>query len=73
MSAKHDPKWTRARIDMARQLAKEPGGYASYYPPLRWLLEQGFAEVREGRYSDSYRLTDAGRKALGELVALREV
>src|SRR5690348_10761306 len=43
-----------------------PGHYASYYGPLKWLLEQGYAEKKDGRYSDIYRLTASGRDALAK-------
>jgi DNA-binding PadR family transcriptional regulator len=59
-------KLTKARIGMMDQLAREPGSYASYYPPLKWLLENGLAHKTEGKYRDRYELTDAGRNALAE-------
>lgn len=54
---------TRARQEMLEQLAKEPGYYASYYPPMKWALLQGYAKERKG----GYELTDAGRQCLAQL------
>lgn len=40
------------------------GTGAAYYPPIKWLHENGLIEKREGRFADYWTITDAGRAAL---------
>lgn len=57
-------KLTQARLAMLRQLALAPGYYATYYQPMRWALDNDYAEETKGR---QFRLTDAGRKVLSSV------
>lgn len=57
------PEMTKARREMLEQIKKEPGHYATYYPPMKWAINQGFVEqTRE--HSGVFKLTQAGRDAL---------
>lgn len=59
--------WTRA--DMLSQVAREPGPYASHYPPLKALLAQGYVTEqldKFGQPSGRYAITTAGRRAHAE-------
>lgn len=55
-------KLTAARRRMLEQLVKEPGPYADYYPPLKWLLDNGYAECIQRDLSTTYQLTAAGKR-----------
>ena len=61
---------TLRRREMLEALAKSEHPYpaASWYPPLKWCLEQGYATEIEGTYGARYAITDAGRalRAQGE-------
>lgn len=57
-------KLTNARLEMLRQLAREPGSYAESYPPLRALLAAGLARKTIRATSDRYEITESGRKVL---------
>lgn len=61
-------RWTNARREMLRQLAREPGYYASYYEPLKALIAAGYAET-EPKDGDRFRLTPKGWDANGKFVA----
>lgn len=54
------PRLTPARKEMLEQLAREPGYYADYYPPMKWALLQGYAKKHMGRFE----ITEAGRRCL---------
>lgn len=55
---------TQARIAMLRQLAGEPGYYADYYPPMKWALENDYAEETKGGF---FTLTVSGRSLLADV------
>lgn len=57
---------TPARRGFLEQLIREggSGAGADYYPPIKWLHENGLLEKREGRYSNYWHVTDAGRAAV---------
>jgi hypothetical protein len=56
------PRLTPARKEMLEQLAREPGYYADYYPPMKWALAQGYAKERKGQFE----ITEAGRQCLAQ-------
>lgn len=49
---------------MLRQLAGEPGYYADYYPPMKWALENDYAEETKGGF---FTLTVSGRSLLADV------
>jgi DNA-binding PadR family transcriptional regulator len=61
-------KLTSGRKAMLEELRdRGPGSYASYYPPLKWLVEQGFATMRISAHgSEIFEITKAGRRVLSE-------
>ena len=48
---------------MLAQVVKSPGSYASYYPPLKWSVQQGYVEEIKGPNGSRYQATAAGRAA----------
>lgn len=57
---------TLRRRELLEALSKSEHPYpaASWYPPLKWCLEQGYATEVKGSFGDYYAITDAGRAAL---------
>lgn len=55
---------TKAQRDLLKSLAEKPHYVAPFYKPYQKLLELGYVEDRDGRFSTIAYLTEAGRAAL---------
>ncbi len=57
-------KLTGPRRALLKDLAEEGRPVHATYPPLVWLLSQGYAEGRKVGLGTTYQATEAGRSAL---------
>jgi hypothetical protein len=57
-------KLSGPQVSLLKELAEKPRYVSDTYPPLVRLRGAGLVEVREGRFSSTTHVTDAGRQAL---------
>jgi hypothetical protein len=60
-------KLTAPQLKLLKELNKQPRYVAQNYPPLKILLRHNFVKLKEGKWTDSFEVTDHGKAHLASL------